>query len=106
MGDFFEFLISINLLLWIWFPVPSLNWKIFINHWIGIAIFLITSIPGVIIILIGNKHAGKESYAPSKETEMYGGIYNHIRHPQDLGELLFCMFIIFKKHTFFHNLLI
>ena len=32
------------------------------------------------------KDAGSETMSPSKETEMYGGIYNHIRHPQTLGE--------------------
>ena len=102
IGAFFEFLIAINLLLWIWFPVPSLNWKIFINHWIGIAIFLVISITGVIIILIGNKHAGKETYAPSKETEMYGGIYNHIRHPQTLGEFAIFMVLPFLINSWFH----
>ena len=32
------------------------------------------------------KDAGSESLHPSKETVMYGGIYNYIRHPQALGE--------------------
>ena len=30
--------------------------------------------------------AGSETLTPSKETEMYGGIYKYIRHPQSAGE--------------------
>ena len=101
IGAFFECLVALNLFLWIWFPIPSLNWIIYTNSLVGILLFFIMAIPGVIIILIGNKHAGKESYAPSKETEMYGGIYNYIRHPQTLGEFFVFVAIVFLTNTWF-----
>jgi len=42
--------------------------------------------------------AGSETAKPSEETEIYGGIYGYIRHPQSLGE-----FPIFVAIGFFVN---
>ena len=36
---------------------------------------------------IGVRAAGEETLRPKKDHEMYGGIYNWIRHPQSLGEV-------------------
>jgi len=44
------------------------------------------------------KDAGSETLSPSKDTKMYGGIYNYIRHPQTLGE-----FPTFVAISFFFN---
>jgi protein-S-isoprenylcysteine O-methyltransferase Ste14 len=42
-------------------------------------------IPFLIITVIAVKDAGVETVSTSKNTEMYGGIYKNIRHPQMLG---------------------
>ena len=42
--------------------------------------------PCGLLMLIGLRDAGEEAVRPRKEHEMYGGIYNHIRHPQAVGE--------------------
>eukprot|EP01084_Bolivina_argentea_P256279 431408_1 len=47
------------------------------------------AIPATIIELWGLYEAGYESLRPSKDTKMYGGIYNYIRHPQAVGEFPF-----------------
>jgi protein-S-isoprenylcysteine O-methyltransferase Ste14 len=93
-GGFFELIATINMILWIWFPLPIVgDWKIGENIWIGIIIGICILVPCGIIMIKGILDAGSETLAPSKSTEMYGGIYNYIRHPQTLGE--FPMFVAF-----------
>ncbi len=82
----FMLVMLINLILWIWFPIPELAWLVHPNPWVGIIIGVIILIPCTIIWIFGVKAAGSESMTPSTETRMYGGIYNHIRHPQTIGE--------------------
>jgi protein-S-isoprenylcysteine O-methyltransferase Ste14 len=93
-----EFVITANTILWIWFPIPQLNFLIFPNWWISIIIGLAITVPGMIIMVKGMVDAGTETAKPSEETEMYGGIYRYIRHPQSLGE-----FPIFIALGFFVN---
>ncbi len=76
----------LNLILWIWFPIPELVWLVHLNPWVGITIGVIILIPCTVVWILGIKAAGSESMTPSTETKMYGGIYKHIRHPQTLGE--------------------
>ncbi|MBD3186715.1 hypothetical protein GF325_07820 [Candidatus Bathyarchaeota archaeon] len=86
-----EFLIVINTIMWIWFPLPLVQARVHSNLFVGIGTGLsILGIGGTIMIK-GIMDAGKETYEPSEDTEMYGGIYKHIRHPQSLGE--FPMFV-------------
>ncbi len=92
IGGLAEFISIANLILWIWFPLPVVNkWIISSNIWIGIIIGICILIPGIYLLIRGMKDAGAETLTPSKETKMYSGIYNYIRHPQTLGE--FPMFI-------------
>ena len=98
IGGIFEFIILINTILWIWFPISMLDWTIHPNLWVGIAICIAIAVPGTIIMVKGMIDAGSETMSPSKATEMYGGIYNYIRHPQSLGE-----FPIFVAMGFFAN---
>ena len=87
IASFFETLVLISVILWIWYPIPQLDWKIFQEWWIGLIIGFLIVILGGIIVLKGVKDAGKETLTPSQETEMYGGIYRFIRHPQTTGEM-------------------
>ncbi|MHA1146547.1 MAG: hypothetical protein ACTSRW_17550 [Candidatus Helarchaeota archaeon] len=77
----------IDFILWIWFPIPFLNFKVDPNYIGGIIISLIMLAICLPIMIKGEMDAGTETMKPSKETEMYGGIYNYIRHPQTVGEL-------------------
>ena len=83
----FEMIAVVTPILWIWFPIPNLDWKIFPNWWIGIIVGVVIIIPGAVLMYKGVKDAGKETLTPSLETEMYGGIYRYIRHPQSAGEM-------------------
>ncbi|MBD3352038.1 MAG: DUF1295 domain-containing protein [Candidatus Lokiarchaeota archaeon] len=93
----FEMTTLITLLLWIPFPIDSLHWKIADSYVPLIIITIILMIPLTLIMTKGIKDAGSETLMPSKETEMYGGIYEYIRHPQTLGE--FPMFVAFALLT-------
>ena len=91
---FLELISIINIILWIWFPLPIFaTWIVNSNIFIGIIVAICIGVPCIIIMRKGVKDAGPETLSPSKDTEMYGGIYNYIRHPQTLGEFpLYVMF--------------
>ena len=102
IGGLFEFISIINLILWIWFPIPLFEtWVISTNIWIGIIIGICIAIPCVIVMLLGIKAAGSETLSPSRETEMYGGIYKYIRHPQSLGEFPTFVALSFVLNSWF-----
>jgi len=101
IASYFEFIIIINIVLWIWIPVPELNWLIHPEIWVGVTIFFVITIPGVIIMTKGVIDAGKESLEPSKETKMHGGIYKHIRHPQTTGEFPLFVAVAFLLNSWF-----
>ncbi len=86
ISGIFMFIITANMILWIWFPVSGLDWKVNENIWVGIGIGIAMLIPCLILMMKGEIDAGKETLQPSAETKLYGGIYNYIRHPQSLGE--------------------
>ncbi len=87
IASVFEGISIITAILWIWYPIPQLNWKIFSKWWIGFIVGSFITILGAIVLYLGVKHAGKETLTPSQDTEMYGGIYKYIRHPQTTGEM-------------------
>ncbi|NPD88001.1 MAG: isoprenylcysteine carboxylmethyltransferase family protein [Asgard group archaeon] len=87
IASIFETLTLLTSLLWIWYPISQLDWEIFHRWWIGLILGSLIIIPGAIVVYKGVKDAGKETLTPSQDTEMYGGIYNYIRHPQTTGEM-------------------
>lgn len=102
IGGLFELISVINLIIWIWYPLPIVNsWIINPNIWIGIIIGICIAIPCLVIMGLGIKAAGSETLTPSKETEMYGGIYKYIRHPQTLGEFPTFVALSFAFNSWF-----
>lgn len=93
LSDILFLILIITIFIWIWFPISSLNWKILDNYLILVIISILISIPSFYILIKALRDAGKESVETSRETQMYGGIYKHIRHPQISGSIL--MFFIF-----------
>ncbi|MFX1561990.1 MAG: methyltransferase family protein [Promethearchaeota archaeon] len=87
ISGFFIILIVIQIILWIWIPIPGLNWIISPNPWIPIIAGIAVAIPCTIILAKAVMDAGSETMVPEKDHQMYGGIYRHIRHPQMLGEM-------------------
>ncbi|KKM06889.1 hypothetical protein LCGC14_1739440 [marine sediment metagenome] len=97
----FEIIKTIDLVLWTWFPIPILNWKIHSNYLIGVYLSFIISLPSAFILLKGVKDAGFETIQPSKETLMYSGIYKYIRHPQSTGEFPLFVALAFAINSWF-----
>ncbi len=102
IGGLFELIAVINLIIWIWFPLPLVGkWIISPNIWVGIIIAICIIIPCCTILYLGVKAAGSETLSPSKDTEMYGGIYRYIRHPQSLGEFPLFVALSFAINSWF-----
>lgn len=97
----FESLVTVNLILWIWIPVPSLAWEVSPAFWPSVSIGLAILVPGGIVMYKGMKDAGSEAARPSPDTKMYGGIYQYIRHPQTLGEMPMFIALGFIANSWF-----
>lgn len=85
LADIIWTLFILNFILWIWFPVKSLNWPISQDYIPLFIISIMLMVPFLIITFKAVKDAGSETIITSEENEMYGGIYIYIRHPQMLG---------------------
>jgi protein-S-isoprenylcysteine O-methyltransferase Ste14 len=96
-----EFLIVLNLILWIWIPIPALDWSVHSNFLVGLVIGIAIIIPCLLIMIKGVLDAGRETLQPSKETSMYQGIYKHIRHPQTVGEFPLFVALAFVINSLF-----
>jgi len=105
IASIFEIIMVVTLIFWIWVPLPLINWKVHPNFVFGLIIGITISIPCLAILLKGVRDAGSETLQPSKETDLYGGIYNYIRHPQSLGEFLLFLTIAFMVNSWFLVLL-
>ncbi len=98
----FETLLTVCIVLWHWYPIPEIDWEIFSTHWwIGLIIFSIIFIPGLIIMIKGVIDAGSETLTPAEENKMYGGIYERIRHPQTVGEMPMFVALAFALNSWF-----
>ncbi len=78
----------ISYVIYVFYPLPlpipnELPW----DYSISVILAIIIAIPSFALMGIGVRAAGEETLRPKKEHEMYGGIYNRIRHPQSLGEV-------------------
>ena len=91
VGTIFMLVALLTIILWIWFPVPNLSWSIHPNPLIGVIFAVTIFVIPLPILVKGLQDAGSECATPSPKTQMFRGIYQHIRHPQTLGEI--CWFI-------------
>ena len=77
----------INYIIYYFYPLPVPLPRYFPWPWpVSIVIALIILIPAFYLLYRGSKDAGEETLKPSPEHEMYGGIYEKMRHPQAIGE--------------------
>lgn len=80
---FFLIAVMVNYLLFDIYPLPiealmTFNW----SYWISLALALVIAIPTTYMVATGMKDAGDEAVQPDKDSEMFRGIYDRIRHPQ------------------------
>jgi protein-S-isoprenylcysteine O-methyltransferase Ste14 len=62
-------------------------------------IAVVIAVPAGYLLWRGVRDAGKETLVVKKEHTLYGGIYEKIRHPQAVGEILFWWVIAFLLHS-------
>ena len=101
IGFFCEFLGMGNIILWIWLPIPSLDWQITQNPLIVLIIALILGIPCLIIMSIGVMQAGKESWEPHRDKILDQGLYRYVRHPQAITEFPLFAIMAFGVNSWF-----
>ncbi|MFX1538420.1 MAG: methyltransferase family protein [Promethearchaeota archaeon] len=97
----FVCIMIINMILWLWFPVPELAWLVHPNPLVGIFLGIVIVVPCVIILVKALRDGGKEHMYPSKDTKMHGGIYKYIRHPGVWGEMPLYIAIGFFVNSLF-----
>lgn len=83
----FEGVTVVNYVVYFFFPLDiglplTLPW----DYWLSVLLAALISIPAMYLMIRGMKDAGTETIAPQKDTVLYGGIYERMRHPQALGE--------------------
>lgn len=100
-ASMFMSLIIVNVILWVWFPLPPVNWPVHEDPFVGMLVGIAIGVPLTPLWLKGMKDAGKETMKPSEDTEMFGGVYRHIRHPQTLGEMPWFIAIAFLANSLF-----
>jgi protein-S-isoprenylcysteine O-methyltransferase Ste14 len=77
----------IDYIIYYFYPLPLPLPEHFAWPWpVSIAIGLLILIPAMYLLVRGSKDAGEETLKPSPDHEMYGGIYEKMRHPQAVGE--------------------
>ncbi|MFW9852416.1 MAG: methyltransferase family protein [Candidatus Thorarchaeota archaeon] len=91
----------VNMILWIWFPIERIYWKIHEKHWVGAIIGIAILIPSSIFLYFALRDGGEEHMKPKKDRELFGGIYNSIRHPGVLGEMPIYIAIGFFVNSLF-----
>ena len=99
---FFEMLVLTGYIIFIFgdlYVFPIMQTNVIIIRIIGILVALIT----LTFMFIGVGYAGKEASVPQKDSKLYQGIYDYMRHPQTLGEMLsfFGIALILNSWTLF-----
>jgi protein-S-isoprenylcysteine O-methyltransferase Ste14 len=84
---FFEMIVLAGYILFIFGNILNysiITCNIYIIRICGVVIVAIC----IALMIIGMIAAGKESAIPNEQTKLYKGIYDYMRHPQTLGEMI------------------
>ena len=100
ISGFFMTVAVVNYVVYYWFPLPLALPRFFPwSWWLSAAIAAVIGVPAAYLMYRGVKDAGEETMQPRREHEMYGGIYQRIRHPQALGEFPLWWVLAFLVHS-------
>ena len=100
IASIFMTICAINYVIYYFYPLPLPIPKVFPwDLWISISIAVLISIPSGYLLMKGMKDAGEETIFVKREHQLYGGIYEKIRHPQAVGELPFWWVFAFLLHS-------
>jgi len=100
ISSVFMTVVAVNYILYYWFPLPlPLPHTFLWPWWVSAVIATAIALPSLYLMVRGVRDAGEETMTPKREHEMYGGIYERIRHPQALGEFPLWWVIAFLVHS-------
>ncbi len=100
VSSVFMLVATVNYILIHWFPLPMLLPDAFPwPWWVSVLIAAVIAVPSLYLMYRGVRDAGEETMRPKPEHEMYGGIYERIRHPQAVGEFPLWWVIAFLLHS-------
>ncbi len=96
----FELLVTLNYVVYRFFPIATRLPRQFPWSWgISILIALAIAVPAVSLMVKGLRAAGEETFFPQEGQALFGGIYERMRHPQAVGEVLLWWVIAFLLHS-------
>jgi len=90
VSGFFMSVAAIQYIVFWYYPLPGLPpnlvefpWQYHVSFYIAVML----TVPFSYLMWVGMRDAGEETMTPKKDHELYsGGIYEHMRHPQAVGE--------------------
>ena len=96
----FMTLAGVNYVVYAFYPLPLPLPRVFPwPYWVSALIARVIAIPSGILFAWGMKDAGEETMLVKKEHQLYGGIYQKIRHPQAAGEVWYWWVFAFLCHS-------
>lgn len=90
VSSIFMITMTLNYILYRTYPLPidpfppRFAWP----YGVSIVIAVLIAIPSLYLMFRGMRDAGRETMLPAPDHTLYGGIYQHIRHPQAVGEVM------------------
>lgn len=85
----FEFISAASYVVYFYHPLPVPLPRFFPWGWNTSTLAgVLLGAPSMCIMVKGMRDAGSEAIAPMKGQPMFGGVYEHVRHPQAAGEML------------------
>ncbi len=101
----FELIITVNFVLYHFFPLPAPLPVLFPwSWWVSAIVAACIGIPATVLMVVGLRDAGEEALRPMKEHCLYGGIYTRLRHPQAVGEVFLFPVMALLLHSPFLTL--
>ncbi|MFH2102108.1 MAG: hypothetical protein ABIJ39_01965 [Chloroflexota bacterium] len=94
----FMFVAMASCILYTFHPLPFLPRFLPWEYWVSIVLAVAIAIPSGYLVVRGVLDAGSEALIPRKEHQLYGGIYERVRHPQ-AWEALFWFVLAFLLHS-------
>ena len=88
IASVFEMIIIATYVIYYFYPLPvpipqTFPWP----YWLSLLIAVIIGVPSGYVMYRGVVDAGVEGTMPQKNSKLFTGIYQKIRHPQAMGEL-------------------
>jgi protein-S-isoprenylcysteine O-methyltransferase Ste14 len=100
LAGIFMTLAGIDYVVYAFFPLPltlprTFPWP----YWLSALIAVAIAVPSGILWIRGMRDAGEETMLVRKQHQLYGGIYQSIRHPQAAGEVWYWWVFAFLCHS-------